>query len=739
MGRHHRGRSCNAGDRTWRRTVACRRAAGGLRLRPAAGGHRPDAGRAARRGPPAGRPAGRPGRRRTATSATCPSCCGPATSSSSTTRGSSRPGCTCAGRRAAPSRCCCSSRSTASTARGRRWCGRAAELPRRRAAARPDGAAVAGASAAATEAGDTLTRRARAPTTRWRARRGTARCRCRPTSPRRWPTPSATRPSTPQRPGSVAAPTAGLHLTPDGARPRWPSGGVGVATVELVVGLDTFKPVTVDDPDRPPHAQRALPRARPRRWPRAATRAERRGGRRHHDGAGPRERGGHRRAERPHRAVHPPAVPVAGRRRAADQLPPAPHDAADADRRLRRAPLARPLRRRPGRAATASCPSATPCCSTRRPRDGAGHARRRRPPTARPGPAWPAPPAGTYRTPCFMPVGTRGAVKYLVGRRLRAARRRDRAGQHLPPDAAARRRGGRRARRPAPLHRLGRAHAHRLGRLPGLLARARTSTTTASPSAPPTTARATASRPESAVAMQEQLGADIQMVLDVCPPLPSPPEVVRLAVERTAAWAKRARGRARTATDQALFGIVQGGVDEALRARERRSARSSSTSTATASAGCRWARPATRCCRRWPPPSPSCRADRPRYLMGVGDPASLVEAVALGVDLFDCVLPTRLGRHGTALTGGGQGPACATPATPAATSPLDPTCACPVCRRHSPRLPAPPLPGRRADGVPPAHAAQPGLDVRPAWTGCGRHRRRHASHRSAREVLATWA
>ena len=89
-------------------------------------------------------------------------------------------------------------------------------------------------------------------------------------------------------------------------------------------------------------------------------------------------------------------------------------------------------------------------------------------------------------------------------------------------------------------------------------------------------------------------------------------------------------------------------------------------------------------------------ADRPRYLMGVGDPASLVEAVALGVDQFDCVLQTRLGRHGTALTGGGR--LHAQNARHARSDePVDPDCGCEVCARHSPRLPPPPVPGRRAD------------------------------------------
>ena len=102
--------------------------------------------------------------------------------------------------------------------------------------------------------------------------------------------------------------------------------------------------------------------------------------------------------------------------------------------------------------------------------------------------------------------------------------------------------------------------------------------------------------PEHAVAMQELLGADIQMVLDVCPAFPSPPEVVRLAVERTAAWAKRARA-AHTRAGQALFGIVQGGVDERLRAESARRTRRAGLRRLRHRRACPSASPATRCCR----------------------------------------------------------------------------------------------------------------------------------------------
>jgi queuine tRNA-ribosyltransferase len=186
--------------------------------------------------------------------------------------------------------------------------------------------------------------------------------------------------------------------------------------------------------------------------------------------------------------------------------------------------------------------------------------------------------------------------------------------------------------------------------------------------------------PESAVVIQEQLGADIQMVLDVCPPLPSPPDVVRTAVERTAAWAARAKAAHRR-TDQALFGIVQGGVDATMRTE------SAARTVAMGFDG--YAIGGLSVGERRDEMVPALRAaidelpaDRIRYLMGVGDPAGLVEAVAAGVDLFDCVLPTRHGRHGTVLTDGGRLNLRNARFT-SDDRPLDPGCPCRVCERWS--------------------------------------------------------
>ncbi len=186
--------------------------------------------------------------------------------------------------------------------------------------------------------------------------------------------------------------------------------------------------------------------------------------------------------------------------------------------------------------------------------------------------------------------------------------------------------------------------------------------------------------PETAVDVQQRLGADVQMVLDVCPPLPSPPETIRDAVERTAAWAARARV-AHTRPDQSLFGIVQGGTDTTLRAESaRRTVDLDFDGYGIGGLSVGETRdemlPALAAAVEHLP------ADRPRYLMGVGDPASMVEAVARGVDQFDCVMQTRLGRHGTALTSTGRFQVKAA-RNADVDEPLDPSCPCEVCARHS--------------------------------------------------------
>lgn len=195
--------------------------------------------------------------------------------------------------------------------------------------------------------------------------------------------------------------------------------------------------------------------------------------------------------------------------------------------------------------------------------------------------------------------------------------------------------------------------------------------------------------PEGAVEIQSKLGADIQMVLDVCPPLPSTDRVVRAAVERTAIWGRRGRDafldlegwRDDRQLAQSQFGIAQGGTDLMMRAESaRRTVELDFDGYAVGGLSVGESRaemlPALGAALEHLP------ADQPRYLMGVGDPASIVEAVALGVDLFDCVLPTRLARHGTVLTSEGR-LMIKNQEHERSDIPLDSDCSCPVCARWS--------------------------------------------------------
>ena len=186
--------------------------------------------------------------------------------------------------------------------------------------------------------------------------------------------------------------------------------------------------------------------------------------------------------------------------------------------------------------------------------------------------------------------------------------------------------------------------------------------------------------PEKAVDIQERLGSDIAMVLDVCPPLPSAPVVIELAAARTAAWAARSRAAHRR-QDQAQFGIVQGGADPDLRASSARQI-ADLDFDGYGIGGLSVGEPRSEMLPALAAALAELPDDRPRYLMGVGDPVSLVEAVALGVDQFDCVLPTRLARHGTVLTSAGRLQLKAA-ANATADVPLDPECPCPVCTRWS--------------------------------------------------------
>jgi queuine tRNA-ribosyltransferase len=194
--------------------------------------------------------------------------------------------------------------------------------------------------------------------------------------------------------------------------------------------------------------------------------------------------------------------------------------------------------------------------------------------------------------------------------------------------------------------------------------------------------------PERAIDIQTNLGSDIAMVLDECPALPSTLEALDESVERTVRWAKRCRIKHLENRDKkgkngpdALFGIVQGGTYPELR-------RKSAELTVAigfegyAIGGLSVGEPNEAMYEVIAQTTPYLPAGQPRYLMGVGTPLDLVEAVARGVDMFDCVLPTRNARNGQLLTS--EGPINITNARYAEDDgPADPACGCYTCRNFS--------------------------------------------------------
>ena len=188
--------------------------------------------------------------------------------------------------------------------------------------------------------------------------------------------------------------------------------------------------------------------------------------------------------------------------------------------------------------------------------------------------------------------------------------------------------------------------------------------------------------PERAVDIQANLGSDIAMVLDECPALPSTYEIINASVELTSRWAKRCRIRhLEHPTPRKQFGIVQGGTFPELR-------RKSAELTVAigfdgyAIGGLSVGEPNEAMYEVIAQTTPYLPVDQPRYLMGVGTPLDIVESVARGVDMFDCVLPTRNARNGQLLTS--EGPVNIKNAQYAEDdAPADPACRCYTCRNFS--------------------------------------------------------
>ncbi|WP_026370689.1 tRNA guanosine(34) transglycosylase Tgt [Kallotenue papyrolyticum] len=158
--------------------------------------------------------------------------------------------------------------------------------------------------------------------------------------------------------------------------------------------------------------------------------------------------------------------------------------------------------------------------------------------------------------------------------------------------------------------------------------------------------------PERAIAVQEQIGADIIMAFDECAPYPTTYDYARRAMERTHRWLARCVA-AKTRHDQALFGIVQGSVFPDLR-RESAQFVAAQPVPGIAIGGLSVGESKAEMYETLALTTADLPADRPRYLMGVGSPEDLLHGVSRGVDMFDCVQPTRLGRHGAAWTPDGR-------------------------------------------------------------------------------------
>ncbi|OLD62981.1 MAG: tRNA guanosine(34) transglycosylase Tgt [Acidobacteria bacterium 13_1_40CM_2_68_5] len=290
-------------------------------------------------------------------------------------------------------------------------------------------------------------------------------------------------------------------------------------------------------------------------------------------------------------------------------------------------------------------------------------------------------PHGTIETPAFMPVGTAGTVKGMTPEDLESLGFEIVLGNtyHLalrPGEEVVRRLGG--------LHRFmgwERAILTDSGGFQVLsLADLRTITDEGVSFRSHLDGSLLSMTPERSMQIQTSLGSDIVMAFDDCPALPSPRPRILEAVRRTSLWARRSR-EALLGPGQALFGIVQGGDDPALREQ------SAEEITALgfdgyAIGGVSVGESADLSRAVVALTAPRLPPDRPRYLMGMGTPADLVEMVALGCDLFDCVLPTRNARNGTLFTSTGR-LSIKRSEFAADPRPVDGECSCPVCRRFS--------------------------------------------------------
>ncbi len=290
-------------------------------------------------------------------------------------------------------------------------------------------------------------------------------------------------------------------------------------------------------------------------------------------------------------------------------------------------------------------------------------------------------PRGTVETPAFMPVGTYGSVKGVLPEQVRALGAEIVLGNtfHLylrPGLEVIEAHGG--------LHGFSRWDGPILTDSGGFqvfsLAHRRKITEAGVTFAAPTDGSTVFLGPEESMRIQKVLDSDVVMIFDECTPYPATEDIARKSMELSLRWAERSR-RAHEGNDAALFGIVQGGVHHALRTRSAEGLAAIGFD-GYAIGGLAVGEPEAERNAMLEHTCPQLPEDRPRYLMGVGRPEDLVESVARGVDMFDCVMPTRNARNGQLFTS--EGPLNIKNAQFSEDDgPVDPACNCYTCRNFS--------------------------------------------------------
>ncbi|HHV38108.1 MAG TPA: tRNA guanosine(34) transglycosylase Tgt [Tepidimicrobium sp.] len=187
--------------------------------------------------------------------------------------------------------------------------------------------------------------------------------------------------------------------------------------------------------------------------------------------------------------------------------------------------------------------------------------------------------------------------------------------------------------------------------------------------------------PEKSIEIQNSLGSDIMMAFDECVPYPASHEYVKQSVERTSRWARRCKDYHQGWKKQALFGIIQGGMHKDLREQSAKEIMDIGF-PGYAIGGLSVGEPLELMCELLDFTTPLLPKNKPRYLMGVGTPDYLFEAVIRGIDMADCVMPTRIARNGTVMTSQGRLPIKNAKYAKDFTS-LDPNCDCYTCANYS--------------------------------------------------------